>query len=425
MLDLRQWQLEALNAWELAQRRGIVAAATGTGKTRLALAALERASSEGARSVVVVPTRVLQEQWLRELRSAKIVPARRIGAIGGPAPNPSPDHLITVAVIDSARSGIRNLMAHWSALRIPTLLVVDECHWAGSNHNRGVFEGDPRWRLGLSATPERGDDGFDDVLVPELGGVVFRYSLKDAMDDGVLADLRLVNLLIDLSAQEIWAYEDLQRRIEAAVEDLRVTDPNLFQQADWTADVALAAKVNPKAKRVTTLIAERRRLLSGSSARFSLVRELIDDGHFFGRRTIIFNETIQQAERVALLARNAGINVAVDHSKMSTSDRAASQSRFRAGSSSCLVVVRAADEGLDVPDADQAVIVSGTLNARQRIQRLGRVVRTGGLPPRAISLLAKGTTEETVVAGRDRELLGVDRVRVLHCRTDQLESMWD
>ena len=89
----------------------------------------------------------------RELRAARIVSSRRLGTIGGAAPDPNPDHLIIVAVIDSARTGGRGLVKHWNGLGFPTMLVVDECHWAGSEYNRGVFEGDARWRLGLSATP--------------------------------------------------------------------------------------------------------------------------------------------------------------------------------------------------------------------------------------------------------------------------------
>ena len=135
-------------------------------------------------------------------------------------------------------------------------------------------------------------------------------------------------------------------------------------------------------------------------------------------------ETIEQAEHVADLARQAAVSVVVDHSKMSQRDRQASQDRFRGGGADCLVVVKAADEGLDVPDADQALITSGTLNPRQRIQRIGRVVRVGGKRPRAISLLARGTTEELLVAGRDLELLGVERVRTIVVLGDELPPLW-
>lgn len=424
MRELRPWQVEALAAWEANNRRGIIAAATGTGKTRLAIEALRRTSSEGARATVVVPTRILQDQWLRELRQSRVVPARRIGTIGGPAPDPNPDHLVLVAVIDSARTGSRSLFKHWNGLSLPTMLVVDECHWAGSEYNRGVFEGDARWRLGLSATPERGDDGFDEVLEPQLGGIVYRYSLKEAMDDGVLADLRLVNILVDLTRSEVAEYERLEQKIDSYRADLASTNPELFIHEDWAADVHLAAKTNPRARRLSALAAERRGMLARSSGRFATVKQLLEGGEFAGRRTIVFNETIEQAEHVADLVRAAGVSVVVDHSKMSQRDRDGSHARFRGKGADCLVVVRAADEGLDVPDADQAVITSGTLNPRQRIQRLGRVVRLGGLRPRAISLLARGTPEELVVAGRDLELLGVSRVRTVRMSDGALPELW-
>ena len=425
MSDLRHWQREALEAWEVNGRRGIVAAATGTGKTRLAIEILARTAHDRARATVVGPTRILQDQWLRELRAARLVPARRIGTIGGQSPDPSPDHLIIVAVIDSARTGGRGLVKHWNGLGLPTMLVVDECHWAGSEYNRGVFEGDATWRLGLSATPERGDDGFDEVLDPELGGIVYRYSLKDAMDDGVLASLRLVNLLVDLSKSELSDYESLEGRIEKLQVEIRRVHPELFEHADWTGAIAMAAKTNSAAKRLNTLLGERRRLLARSSGRFTMVKRLIEAGALFERRTIVFNETIDQAEHVADIARGGGISVVVDHSRMNPRDRLISHNRFRGGGAECLVVVRAADEGLDVPDADQALITSGTLNPRQRIQRLGRVVRLGGRPPRAISLLARGTPEEAVVSGRDLELLGVERVRTLSVSTGRpLPELW-
>jgi superfamily II DNA or RNA helicase len=330
-----------------------------------------------------------------------------------------------VAVIDSARTGGRNLVKHWNLLGLPTMLVVDECHWAGSDYNRGVFEGNARWRLGLSATPERGDDGFDEVLVPELGGIIYRYSLKDAMDDGVLADLRLVNILVDLTGSELSEYKQLEERIGRIQFDLALKHPELFTHQDWTADIARAAKYEPLAKRLSTLVGERRRMLARSSGRFVVVKRLLAAGAFVGRRTIVFNETIEQAEHVADLVREAGVSTVVDHSKMSQRDREISQARFRDGGADCLVVVRTADEGLDVPDADQAIITSGTLNPRQRIQRLGRVVRLGGQRPRAVSLLARGTPEEHVVAGRDLELLGVSRVRTSSIVNGELPPMWD
>ena len=63
-VDLRPYQEAALAAWDLGHRRGVVALPTGSGKTRLALAAMHRTRMS---ALCLVPTRVLLEQWLREI----------------------------------------------------------------------------------------------------------------------------------------------------------------------------------------------------------------------------------------------------------------------------------------------------------------------------------------------------------------------
>jgi len=58
-VDLRPYQEAALSAWELGRRRGVVALPTGSGKTRLALAAMHRTRLA---ALCLVPTRVLLDQ---------------------------------------------------------------------------------------------------------------------------------------------------------------------------------------------------------------------------------------------------------------------------------------------------------------------------------------------------------------------------
>jgi superfamily II DNA or RNA helicase len=63
-VELRPYQEAALSAWDLALRRGIVALPTGSGKTRLAIDAIRRTESS---ALCLVPTRVLMDQWSREI----------------------------------------------------------------------------------------------------------------------------------------------------------------------------------------------------------------------------------------------------------------------------------------------------------------------------------------------------------------------
>jgi|SRR5882672_2108796 len=90
---LRPYQEAALCAWELSGRRGLVVLPTGSGKTRVALAAMART---GLSALCLVPTRVLLEQWLREIRA---VYADKVGCFGDGHRDLSP---VTVATFESA-----------------------------------------------------------------------------------------------------------------------------------------------------------------------------------------------------------------------------------------------------------------------------------------------------------------------------------
>src|SRR3989440_7994960 len=77
---LYRWQLEALVAWLRCGRRGVIEAVTGSGKTDVAIAAISDALQRGRFVLVLVPSRVLMEQWHGRLIAA--LPEARIGRLG-------------------------------------------------------------------------------------------------------------------------------------------------------------------------------------------------------------------------------------------------------------------------------------------------------------------------------------------------------
>lgn len=381
---LREWQRAALNAWTESDRRGIVAAATGTGKTRMAMAAIHSVGT-GWRSMVVVPTKALQQQWVDSLSAVFRLHPSKIGRVGGIQPRMSVDDRLVVSVLASARERVPSITTHWRAQGEKVLLILDECHWGGAQGTaQDLFSVPYSATLGLSATPERSDDGLDEYLVPALGPVVYRYSLRQALDDGLVSDLLVANLYIDLEDVELLEYQRLARMIETAIRAGR--DPG-------------------------QLLAERRRLLEGSRGRTLALSALVGSGLLDARRTIIFHESIAQAENTSQLLQRHGINHALEHSKLHPRTRKDSLNAFSHGAARTLVTVRALDEGIDVPAADTAVIFSGSMNPRQRLQRAGRVLRASGEPAQVISFLASGTPEQTEVGDRDPVLFGAQRVR--------------
>ena len=386
--DLRPWQIAAKAEWVGAGRRGIVAAATGTGKTRLAAAALG-GLDQGWVTVVVVPTKALQSQWIQVLARLLAMRPDRIGTVGGDAPQLTMEQRVIVAVLNSARDRIPPLVNHWHSAGLKVLLVVDECHRAGAPDTASaLWSVEYDATLGLSATPERGDDGLDDILIPRMGEVVYRYSLVSALDDGLLAPLAVANIYVDLDALSLSEYQRLEQRVRDQL------------AAGLSADA-------PVIKRIRT---EQAQVIRRAGGRTAALKSLVRGGLVDGRRTLIFHETIEQATMTAEVLDGAGISHSLEHSKLSSETRATSLRRFANGAVDCLVTVRALDEGIDVPDANLALICSGTMNPRQRIQRAGRVVRPSGDSSLVVSLLTNGTSEETVVGTRDSTLFGATRV---------------
>lgn len=407
-LALRRWQEEALDSWASAGYRGIVAAATGTGKTLLAVHAAARAPVD--RLIVVVPKRSIQDQWVRLFRTGLNFAPHRLGTIGGDRRDFQLQNHVVVAVIDSARRGLAEPIRYWHNNGDKVMLVVDECHWAGSAQSASLFEVQCDATLGLSATPERGDDGFDDLLVPNLGEVVYRYTLRHALDDGLLAPLLSYHEYFSLSFSDQHEYARLTDKVVNLRRLIGSTVGGLEAGPGWDMRLARLAETNSDAKQLKNLLRNRARLVAQSIERLKIVESIAERGQLTGRKTLVFNETVDQAERVLEVLEERGLRCELEHSRLSPASRAAALRRFASGAVDALVAVRALDEGIDVPDAEVALIVSGTLNPRQRIQRIGRVVRPNGSEAVAISILAKGTSEEHEVGARDDELLGPDRV---------------
>jgi hypothetical protein len=203
---LRAWQGDALARWRERDHRGVIEAATGTGKTYVALAAVEGFVAEfgdRGRVVVVVSSLAMARQWKTDLIVKLGVPEGEIAewhSEAAPSALPASPRLI-LAVIDTARRRLPNLMQSWHDAGLETLLVVDECHHAASPTNRRIFDVRARRSLGLSATVER-DDGDEQVVYDGAGEICYTYSLLDALEDGVLAPITSVNLYVEFTAAE-------------------------------------------------------------------------------------------------------------------------------------------------------------------------------------------------------------------------------
>lgn len=342
---LRKWQEQAFGAWKRAGRRGIVAAVTGGGKTTFALHCLDsyRTSQPGATGLIVVPTTALLEQWLEEVTTYFDIPLTHVAMLTGRGKVRAAR--INLGVINT----VAQLADHPTAE--PLFLIVDECHRAASDVFRRIFQFPVDATLGLSATPERQyDSGLDDVLVPNLGPVIFRYTYKDALADGVIVPFSLVNVLFDFEPKEAQQYEKLTKAIRINVEKFGFDSPEAVQ-----------------------LMLKRTRISNLSLSRIRIATTLVARNR--SRRILLFHEDTAACDLIHHVLRENNVPAGVYHSKIPLAQRVSTLAAYRRGTIDVLVTCRALDEGFNVPETEIGIVAASTATYRQRIQRLGRVLR--------------------------------------------------
>lgn len=348
--ELRRWQDDAYNAWERNSKRGIVKVITGAGKTYFALHCVRqiwRANSD-IRVNVLVPSVALLEQWYdATMQHLNVSPDQIALYAGGMARLPA--SRLNVCVLNSARSRTDEL--NRSA---QTFLVVDECHRAASPANSKALEGNHVATLGLSATPERsGDDLFETVLVPRLGPLIYEYSYDDAHSDNIVAPVSFTNVAISLSPLEYSRDRKQTKRILA-----------LMQTRDAGPEASEALR-----RAIFTRATSRK----SASIRVPLAVRLVEESAY--NKCLVFHEAVDAADRITDLLKARGHRAAAYHSRIGPAMREDNLEKFRRREFDILVACRALDEGIDVPAADVAVIASASQSTRQRIQRIGRVLR--------------------------------------------------
>ncbi len=227
-LDLRPYQRDAIRAWSKAGGRGVLAMATGSGKT---LTALVLASKVAERNqplalVVVCPFINLCRQWIREIAAFGVdaVPCfedrqrwqprleegyQRLAA--------GLDQVLAIVSTNATFQGEpfqARLRPRVAAGGIHHLLIADEVHNLGADHARTALPDGILLRLGLSATPERHFDPEGTAAVLKyFEGVVFKYTLPQAIADGRLCRYRYHPVLVDLTDAEADEYLEITNRL--------------------------------------------------------------------------------------------------------------------------------------------------------------------------------------------------------------------
>lgn len=380
-LELYRWQKEAKELWMQQGGRGIIRVVTGAGKTILALALVEylygRYSHDDLKTIIVVPTTALLDQWLGNLLDYLNIPCKDIGTYYGENKDDIEEKQIMLYVINSARD---KLPGHLAEVNQDIFLIADECHRAGSTMNRKIFQASYDYVLGLSATPERqGDYGFETVLVKNLGEVIYSYSYSDARKDSVIPPYRLKRIAVPLTSFEQSKYDEYTEKIRKVARILFSRYPELKSASNKQFFKRLGqlqrSKDDKYIKQYVGLVNARKGVVHKSETKISTLEYLIQNEIDTRARILIFHERTAYADRIDDIFRENGIKSAVYHTKIAPATRRKNLSDYKNGKINTLITCRALDEGLDVPDTSVGIIVAATSSVRQRVQRVGRILR--------------------------------------------------
>lgn len=375
MLPMFEWQKKAYAAWEAAGFIGVVEAATGTGKTRLAMEAIARFGCEGYRITVLVPTIVILEQWVRELKRI-FKDLLRIGRFDGTRKDSFLGHDIIVACVNSACKNAIQALGNDRK----TFLIADEVHHYGSRVFAKSLVEQYAIRLSLTATYSRRDTGVGKVLDPYFKSVCFRYTLLEASKDGVVAPYDLIYHRVFFSPSARNRYDDLQRHIGKSLFSLEHLFHIRIKPFHEFFDTVVKISNIPEhpahklAKKFIFCFSERKKMLSEGNEKFDVLK-IFESRIQESEKVLIFSVTKNAAERSSKELEKLGFSSQPVHSGLTRDQRTYILDGFRRGRIKVLCAPLVLDEGIDVPSADLAIILAAHQSERQFIQRVGRVLR--------------------------------------------------
>jgi DNA excision repair protein ERCC-3 len=342
-LELRDYQHEWVSQF-LETKSGILVGPPGSGKTVAAMGIL--AAIEGE-TLILVPGRELASQWRDELLAHTSLTEDQVGEYHGGRKDVRP---VTIATYQTAGMDRHRQLfdsREWG------LIVYDEVHHIPADVHRRSADLQTRHRLGLSSTPVREDDREKEIYT--LVGPPIGTDWDALFDAGYVAEPEVEIRYVPWASQEVQneyvSAEGHERRQRAA------TNPAKLEEIE--------------------------RLLS-------LHPE---------EKALVFVEYLDQGREIA-----AALDVPFVSGETVHHRRQKLFERFRTGDLSTLVVSRVGDEGIDLPDAQLAVVASGLGGSRrQGAQRAGRTMRPSGRA-RMYVLATRGTREEEFARQRMRHL---------------------
>ncbi len=359
---LRSYQEQAVEFWINSGYSSILEMATGTGKTITALASADRLYKERGKkfTIILVPTIGVAAQW----KNAWNKFFGHIPRVYGPSSKKDfymycstsgNEGVVVLTYTSMSKNAVPEHVFKENGSEI--LLIADEAHWLGAEKSSLIMGGNFRYRLGLSATPQRllDDEGTEKIL-NFFGNNEFQYSLESAISGHYLSEYNYYPYFCRLSPEEVNEYAKLTKRA-ISLKGEKTKDETASPQE---MAILQRARVSKKAAGKMPIFA-------------SIVEDLAKSGKL--HHALVFLEDNGQLGKAKeeLLERSIAFEVVDQGTDAIGRERA--MSRLGDGEVACILSMRAMDEGMDLPSAEREIIMSSSTNPRQYIQRAGRILR--------------------------------------------------
>jgi superfamily II DNA or RNA helicase len=367
LLTPRPYQTESIENWRKYERCGVIVLPTGAGKTHVATMAIEMC---GRQTLVIVPTLDLMNQWYDLLLSTFNA---EIGLIGGGFYEIG---AITVTTYASAFRHQERLGNKFG------LVIFDECHHLPSEGYKYAAEfAIAPFRLGLTATPER-TDGGENELEKLIGKTVYRLEAQQIAGE-YLADYTLERIEVDLSETERQQYQT-EREIYT---NFRRKMNLPYGQEGWRLFLIQSAR-SEDGRRAMKAYRNYKKIALGTEAKLHVLEDLLL--RHKKEKVLIFTAENEMVYRIS----NDYLVPAITH-ETNVKERKFWLDAFNQGEVLALATSKVLNEGVNIPDASVAIILSGSGSSREHIQRLGRILRKHENKQAVLyEVVTRNTTEE-------------------------------
>ena len=367
---LMDHQKKVLENWEQNEFNGIVKFATGAGKTFVGIDAINRilqksSTEKTSHALVVAPSILLQEQWIKEIE--KYLNYDIVG-IGGEyekkewmttlshqsSPNSSKSKVFVSTSASAANKDFLTAFQFGENI----VLIFDEVHRSGSVNNSILLNNEFGPRLGLSATPERyGDDVGTEKIYNFFGNTLEpEFTLSDSIQAGRLVPYVYNILSCVMTQAEQDEYDKLTQNI-ISLKRLIEEDPDNKELHE----------------RLKLLYIKRARIPKKSDNKVDFVKQILDKHYEEGSYWIVYCEDNDQLDVIVRELLKYDHNVSIYTSSMKTNRKTELENYKK--EKGILVAIRCLDEGIDIPYLENAIILASSQNPREFIQRRGRILR--------------------------------------------------